>query len=124
MISLESVEEPPAEPVEEPVEPPAEPVEETAEEAAPEPESVPEPPAVAAPKRRGRPPVVKEKAKAKPKPKPRIRKPPTPEESSSEEDVPINRDDMDTMLLQYLLQRKHAQRDSRRATWAEMAGLS
>ena len=120
MISLESVEEPA--PVEEPVEPPAEPVEETAEEAAPEPESVPEPPAVAAPKRRGRPPVAKEKAK--PKAKSRIRKPPTPEESSSEEDVPINRDDMDTMLLQYLLQRKHAQRDSRRAMWAQMAGLS
>ena len=95
----------------------------------PEPSVAPAAPAV--PKRRGRPPSAKAqpqpkaqpKAKAKAQPKARIKKPP-PSSSSSEEDVPINRDDMDTMLLQYLLQRKHAQRDSRRAMWAQMAGLS
>ena len=45
-------------------------------------------------------------------------------ESSSEDDLPINKEDMDTMLLSYLLQRKHAQQDNRRAMWAQMAGLS
>ena len=38
--------------------------------------------------------------------------------------MPINKEDMDTMLLSYLLQRKHAQQYNRRAMWAQMAGLS
>ena len=99
-----------------------------------------EPPVeVPVPKARGRPkktdstpkaaPKVAPKAAA-PKPKAKTRakaaaKKPAPiYESSSESDTPINQDDMDTMLLQFLLQRKHAQRDSRREMWKQMAGLS
>ena len=99
-----------------------------------------EPPVeVPVPKARGRPkktdstpkaaPKVAPKAAA-PKPKAKTRakaaaKKPAPiYESSSESDTPINQDDMDTMLLQFLLQRKHAQRDSRREMWKRMAGLS
>ena len=103
---------------------PEEPQETVPEEppAAPRP-TPPEEPVVI--KKRGRPPKAKAEAKPKAAPKARIKKPVTPvESSSSEEDTPINRDDMDTMLLQYLLQRKHAQRDSRRAMWVQMAGLS
>ena len=115
---------------------PEEPIEELPEEeTAPEEpqETIPEEPPAAPPppeepvviKKRGRPPKAKAEAKPKAAPKARIKKPVTPvESSSSEEDTPINRDDMDTMLLQYLLQRKHAQRDSRRAMWVQMAGLS
>ena len=114
---------------------PEEPIEELPEEeTAPEEpqETIPEEPPAAPPppeepvviKKRGRPPKAKAEAKPKAAPKARIKKPVTPVESSSEEDTPINRDDMDTMLLQYLLQRKHAQRDSRRAMWVQMAGLS
>ena len=118
---------------------PEEPIEELPEqETAPdEPqETIPEEPPAAPPpappppeepvviKKRGRPPKAKAEAKPKAAPEARIKKPVTPVESSSEEDTPINRDDMDTMLLQYLLQRKHAQRDSRRAMWVQMAGLS
>ena len=114
---------------------PEEPIEELEETAPEEPqETIPEEPPAAPPppppeepvviKKRGRPPKAKAEAKPKAAPKARIKKPVTPVESSSEEDTPINRDDMDTMLLQYLLQRKHAQRDSRRAMWVQMAGLS
>ena len=112
---------------------PEEPIEELEETAPEEPqETIPEEPPAAPPpeepvviKKRGRPPKAKAEAKPKAAPKARIKKPVTPvESSSSEEDTPINRDDMDTMLLQYLLQRKHAQRDSRRAMWVQMAGLS
>ena len=116
---------------------PEEPIEELEETAVPEEqpqETIPEEPPAAPPppppeepvviKKRGRPPKAKAEAKPKAAPKARIKKPVTPVESSSEEDTPINRDDMDTMLLQYLLQRKHAQRDSRRAMWVQMAGLS
>ena len=107
------------------------PEEETAPEEQPQ-ETIPEEPPAAPPppeepvviKKRGRPPKAKADAKPKAAPKARIKKPVTPVESSSEEDTPINRDDMDTLLLQYLLQRKHAQRDSRRAMWVQMAGLS
>ena len=131
-VSLDSVETTvPEEPIQElPEDPPvAEPQETVQEEpqVAEEPPAPPEEPVVI--KKRGRPPKAKAEAKAKPPPKAapkaRIKKPVTPvESSSSEEDTPINRDDMDTMLLQYLLQRKHAQRDSRRAMWVQMAGLS
>ena len=107
------------------------PEEETAPEEQPQ-ETIPEEPPAAPPppeepvviKKRGRPPKAKAEAKPKAAPKARIKKPVTPVKSSSEEDTPINRDDMDTMLLQYLLQREHAQRDSRRAMWVQMAGLS
>ena len=126
-VTLESVSTAvPEEPIEEL------PEEETAPEEQPQ-ETIPEEPPAAPPppeepvviKKRGRPPKAKAEAKPKAAPKARIKKPVTPvESSSSEEDTPINRDDMDTMLLQYLLQRKHAQRDSRRAMWVQMAGLS
>ena len=125
-VTLESVSTTvPEEPIEEL------PEEETAPEEQPQ-ETIPEEPPAAPPppeepvviKKRGRPPKAKAEAKPKAAPKARIKKPITPVESSSEEDTPINRDDMDTMLLQYLLQRKHAQRDSRRAMWVQMAGLS
>ena len=53
-----------------------------------------------------------------------MKKPVVYESSSSEDDLPINKDDMDTMLLSYLLQRKHAQQDHRRTMWAQMARLS
>ena len=45
-------------------------------------------------------------------------------ESSSEEDLPLTNEDMDTMVLGYLLQRKQAQQYHRRTMWAQMAGLS
>ena len=92
-------------------------------------EEIVEPP----PKRRGRPPKAEP---ATPKAKPAKAKPakaapttvrmktPVVYESSSEEDMPLNRDDMDTMLMSYLLQRKHAQQDHRRTMWTQMAGLS
>ena len=64
------------------------------------------------------------KPKAKTRAKAAAKKPAPIYESSSESDTPINQDDMDTMLLQFLLQRKHAQQDSRRAMWKQMAGLS
>ena len=128
-VTLESVSTAvPEEPIEELPEQetvPEEPQETVQEEppAAPPPAAPPpEEPVVI--KKRGRPPKAKAEAKPKAAPKARIKKPVTPSESSSEEDTPINRDDMDTMLLQYLLQRKHAQRDSRRAMWVQMAGLS
>ena len=110
-----------------------EPAETPAEEIATE-----EPPAEVVPKARGRPKkriqprrlLRKLPQKAAPKPKAKTRakavaKKPAPiYESTSESDTPINQDDMDTMLLQFLLQRKHAQRDSRREMWERMAGLS
>ena len=40
--------------------------------------------------------------------------PPPIYESSSSEEEPIDRDDMDTMFFHNLLQRKHAQRDAKR----------
>ena len=49
-----------------------------------------------------------------------ISKPPV----SSSDEEPINKDDMETMLMNYLLQRKQAQQNARRTMWAQMAGLS
>ena len=141
MISLERAAPPGLEePVEEPVEQEPEQAEQAAEEDSEsveqeaEPEIVePEPPA---PKRRGRPnaePATPKKnscegqacnTKGCPKDCGAHEKPPVVYESSSEDDMPINREDMDTMLLSYLLQRKHAQQDHRRTMWAQMARLS
>ena len=39
-------------------------------------------------------------------------------------DDEMNRDDMETMLLSYLVQRKNQQADKRRAMWNQLAGLS
>ena len=141
MLSLESVAPPGIEQAEteqaEPEQAEPEPAEaesaDSAESAEPE---IVEPP----PKRRGRPKAepATPKAKAKAAPakaapaKPTRKAAPTTAvrmkkpvyESSSEEDMPINKEDMDTMLLSYLLQRKHAQQDHRRTMWTHMAGLS
>ena len=108
---------------------------------APEPPSEPPP----APKRRGRPPKADaEKAKAKPKaatkrevpsarasPRaPRAPPPPPPDygklessDSSSSDAEPLSRDDMETMLLSYLVQRKNQQIDKRRQMWTRVPGL-
>ena len=101
---LEQVQE--QEPVQEP---------EQVQEQAREPEQLVQTPQ---PKRRGRP-KKQEEPKA-PKKAVRISKPPV----SSSDEEPINRDDMETMLMNYLLQRKHAQQNARRTMWAQMAGLN
>ena len=83
------------------------------------------------PKKRGRPKAAAPKA-AKPKaaapkaaaPKKAVRmKPPTPI-SSSDDDEPLTRDDMETWLLDYLVKRKTSQQNARRNMWAQLAGLS
>ena len=93
----------------EPIKEPQEPIPEPQE---PIPEQTPQP------KRRGRP-KKQEEPKA-PQKAVRISKPPV----SSSDEEPINRDDMETMLMNYLLQRKQAQQNARRTMWAQMAGLS
>ena len=121
--------EPPSEPPpERPSEPPSERPSEPPDRLAP-----PEVQAPPAPKRRGRPPKADaEKAKAKPKAatKRAPRAPPPPDygklESSdnpSNDDEPLSRDDMETMLLSYLVQRKNQQIDKRRQMWTRLAGL-
>ena len=129
MVSLEPVEppaldEPPDEPpVEPPVEDPAEATPEapppTPEEPPPEPtpEAAPKAPPPA-PKRRGRP----KKDPSKPQQAVRIKKPLPPVESSSEDD-PLSKNDMETMLIDYLYQRNMAQQNARRARWSQLAGL-
>ena len=74
------------------------------------------------PKKRGRPPKAAPKEKAK-KPIPKkavIMKPPS--ESSS--DDALNHDDMETLLLDYLVKRKTSQQNARRQMWSQLAGLS
>ena len=83
------------------------------------------------PKKRGRPrKEVQEpktpKAAPKAAPKKAVRmKPPSPvNESSSEEETPLTRDDMETLLLDYLVKRKQSQQQARRTMWSQLAGLS
>ena len=148
MISLESVDEP-----EQVVpEPEVVPVPEVTEpDVAPDaaPDVIEEPPGlndieeVPVPKRRGRPPKAKAEApkarapkaapktaaknapKAAPKTAPKRAKTRAPSVSSDEssDDVALSRDDMDTLLMQYMLDRKTNQRDQRRTMWRQMAGL-
>ena len=61
-------------------------------------------------------------APAPPKKAVKIKAPPpvTPESSDGE---PIDRDDMETMLLDFLIQRKQSQQNARRNMWAQLAGL-
>ena len=101
----ETIEEPPAPQEEEPPEEAPAPVEEV---IAP------------APKRRGMP--RKDPAVAAPKKAVKIKLPPpvTPESSDGE---PIDQDDMQTMLLDFLIQRKQSQQNARRNMWAQLAGL-
>ena len=111
-VVVEETEEPPAPQKEEP---PA-PQEEEPPEEAPAPQVT-----APAPKRRGRPrkdPAAPKKAAVKIKPPP----PPVSPESSDGE--PIDRDDMETLLLDYLIKRKQTQQDARRNMWATLAGLS
>ena len=104
--------EPPA-PQEEPV-PPA-PQEEEPPEEAPAPQVI-----APAPKKRGRPrkdPTAPKKAAVK------IKAPPPPVTPESSDGEPIDRDDMETLLLDYLIKRKQTQQDARRNMWATLAGL-
>ena len=109
------IEEPPA-PQEE--EPPI--VEEANTPAAPPVQNMVEEVTAPAPKRRGRP--KKDPAAPAPKKAVKIKAPPpvTPESSDGE---PIDRDDMETMLLDFLIQRKQSQQNARRNMWAQLAGL-
>ena len=88
-------------------------------------------PILPGPKKRGRPrkEVPKEPKTPKAAPKKAVRmKPPSPvneaNESSSEEETPLTRDDMETLLLDYLGKRKQSQQQARRTMWSQLAGLS
>ena len=119
-VTLEPV--PTEEPVElvEPVEQAVveEPIPEVEEVVPDVPEAIPE---TVQPKKRGRPKAApKEKAK-KPVPKKAvIMKPP----SESSDDDKLNHDDMETLLLDYLVKRKTSQQNARRQMWSQLAGLS
>ena len=138
---------------EEPAAPPAQNmiIEETPEEPAPSSRSMPEEPPAApstqsmpeipenpntseeakiqaavapAPKKRGRPkkdPTVPKATAPKKAVRMKTVQPPTPE--SSDDDEPLDRDDMETLLLDYLIKRKQTQQDARRNMWAQLAGL-
>ena len=116
-----------------------------AEVAAPEPPALPEPtpaapePAAApAPKKRGRPPKARveapptPKVKAAPKPK-AVQKPRAPvEDSSDSSDVDdtlrnvynhVAKPDMETAILQFLVNRKEAESTRRRELWGRLAQM-
>ena len=98
--------------------------EEEAIEPAPQeeepPEEAPAPQVIApAPKKRGRP----KKDPAAPKKAVKIKAPPLPVTPESSDGEPIDRDDMETLLLDYLIKRKQTQQDARRTMWATLAGL-
>ena len=114
------------------------------DDAAPEPAAppeappaAPEPAAAPAPKKRGRPPKAKAEApppapkvKAAPKPK-AVRKPKPPvEESSDSSDIDdtlrnvynhVQKPDMETAILQFLVNRKQAESTRRRELWGRLA---
>ena len=149
-IVLEKIDEPV---MEEAVPEPPEQSEPVVEEStAPEPvleeEHVPEPPvlerqqtqvAEPVPKKRGRPPKAKAEApppkvKAAPKPKAmRAKKPPPPEsDSSSSEDIDetlrnvynhVAKPDMETAILQFLVNRKQSEQTRRRELWGRLASF-
>ena len=119
------------------VEAPPEPQEPAiAEEFVPAPE--PTPPAAPAPKKRGRPPKARVEApppapKVKaPKPK-AVRKPKPPvEDSSDSSDVDdtlrnvynhVAKPDMETAILQFLVNRKQAESTRRRELWGRLAQM-
>ena len=102
-------------------------------------EIVPTPPPAPAAKKRGRPPKVKAevpppapKVKAAPKPK-AVRKPKPPvEESSDSSDVDttlrnvynhVTKPDMETAILQFLVNRKQAESTRRRELWGRLAQM-
>ena len=121
-VSLETIvpqEEPVVEETEEPPAPQEEPVPPAPQEE--EPPEAPAPQVIApAPKKRGRPrkdPAAPKKAAVK------IKAPPPPVTPESSDSEPIDRDDMETLLLDYLIKRKQTQQDARRTMWAQLAGL-
>ena len=98
------------------------------QEPAIEPEPAAEPAAEPVqPKKRGRPKAAPKPKAAAPKAavaKKAVRmKPPSPI-SSEDNDEPLSRDDMETLLLDYLVKRKTSQQNARRNMWAQLAGLS
>ena len=132
------------------IEEPEEPEEPQPPEITPEPHEaefvpvtnqiVPTPPPAPAPKKRGRPPKAKAEApppppkvvKAAPKPK-AVRKPKLPvEESSDSSDVDetlrnvynhVQKPDMETAILQFLVNRKQAESTRRRELWGRLAQM-
>ena len=102
-------------------------------------ESVPTPPPAPAPKKRGRPPKAKAEAPPPPPkvkvaaPKPKARKPKPPvEESSDLSDVDetlrnvynhVAKPDMETAILQFLVNRKQAESTRRRELWGRLAQM-
>ena len=78
-----------------------------------------------APKRRGRPrkdPAAKANAVAH-KQSSQSEAPQPLTHEISDVDEPIGRDDMETLLLDYLIKRTQTQQDARRSMWAQLAGL-
>ena len=77
-------------------------------------------------KKRGRPNAAAKQVAKAALPKRVVRmKPPGPASSASDDDeTPLNRDDMGTLLLDYLVKRKQRQQSARRLMWSQLAGLS
>ena len=124
-VSLEPVSETVEEPqISENVDTPVTPAEELPDNVEPESKPIPAP----EPKKRGRP-KKEQNAAQEPKtpkaaPKRAVRmKPPSPTSSSEEEETPLTRDDMETLLLDYLVKRKQSQQHARRQMWSQLAGL-
>ena len=117
----ESVEEPQ---ISENIDTPVTPAEQLPDNVEPESKPIPAP----EPKKRGRPkkehnaPQEPRTPKAAPKRAVRM-KPPSPTSSSEEEETPLTRDDMETLLLDYLVKRKQTQQHARRQMWSQLAGL-
>ena len=67
--------------------------------------------------------MAKAKAVTKPiAPKKAVKmKPPS---ESSDDDDKLTHDDMETLLLDYLVKRKTSQQNARRQMWSQLAGLS
>ena len=103
-------------------------------------EIVPAPPTLPAPKKRGRPPKAKAEApppapkvvKAAPRPKAARKPKPPVEESSDSSDVDdtlrnvynhVAKPDMETAILQFLVNRKQAESTRRRELWGRLAQM-
>ena len=124
-VSLEPVSESVEEPqISENIDTPVTPAEQLPDNVEPESKPIPAP----EPKKRGRPrkeqnaPQEPKTPKAAPKRAVRM-KPPSPTSSSEEEETPLTRDDMETLLLDYLVKRKQSQQHARRQMWTQLAGL-
>jgi hypothetical protein len=150
-IVLEKIEEPVMEEAVPETAAPPEPVEQAPEEVTLDPtleeEEIPDPPVLQrqltqvpepAPKKRGRPPKAKAEAPPKPPkpaPKPkatRAKKPAPPESDSSSEDMDetlrnvynhVAKPDMETAILQFLVNRKQSEQARRRELWGRLAQM-